>query len=350
MNIKILSLACLLSALGFGFSGCDKSGAPVVPSSEAVLNLTIPKFVLNSKPSAAVLKKLGAKNTLPDTSQGMILYHLTAEGQAPVTGEVDFNSGSEVGTITIPLPKAGVWLVAAEWFYLYNPSAGVVVPKIPAGLSAIPEFAGADKVLVQGTTNFTVDMEDIGFNYPEYNCYSGNMTDSTNPDFTLSGVWLDLFSFDSGQIANSLAVTILPVPIGDIQASYDAKTLSTYFTGPVTGLGPNPPVSIYAYLGNGDFVNFPSFPADTVFYADTIQAKSAVTGMPGSILAGNDIFAVKVPSTNGMAWIQFNAPNVQNGTGTALESFRFIYNSPGLNYMKFQETTYGHANCNQNVP
>lgn len=243
-------------------AGCKKPVNPVVPANSAVLNLVIPQQILNSKPSAKVLKAI-AKESVPDSSEGAFEYYLVAAGEAPVTGVILFNSGSDVGNFYINLPKAGNWIVSGEWFYVYNPEDTVeknasktASPKLVIpGLAAEPEFVGAGEVNVQGTTSFTLNMEDIG--YQEYECYYGNLTDSTDCDYNLgggttlyAGSWEDLFSFNSGAVTASIFGGT-----GDMQALFDATTQSTYLSGPPSSptAGPPPtPPSIFTYLGNGD--------------------------------------------------------------------------------------------------
>ncbi len=145
---------------------------------------------------------------------------------------------------------------------------------------------------------------------------------------------------------------------GDIQALFDVTTFSTYLASvqiPFVGAGPPPTPapapSIFTYLGNGDLVNFPVIPAGAVYYPNSLLAKAAVVGSAAATLAGDDIFVVKVPSTNGIAWVQVSAPSFTCAVApsSALLTFTFIYNNEGLNYMKFDQTTYGKANCNQNI-
>jgi hypothetical protein len=329
--------------------GCNKNNNPVIPADSAVLQLVIPSKILNAVPKAAKLAKITShKDAVPDSSQGLLEYCLVADGQAPVTGQISYASGSEVGTVTIPLPKAGTWVVSTEWFYLYYYVDNVVKNRtkviVPPGYTAYPEFVGADKVDVQGTTTITLNMEDIG--YSEYNCYyDGDITDPTNVDYGLGGVsWFDLYSFDSGIQSASVSLGAT----GDVEASYDTTTASTYFTGPYPVTVSQP--SNYTYLGNGDLVNFPVVPSNAVFYPNTLQAKAAVVGQAASTIIGDDIFAVKVPSTGGMAWVQFGAPNISGGpNNSSFNTFTFVYNKEGLNYMKFDQTSNGLANCNQNT-
>ncbi len=334
-------------------TGCRKPANPVVPVNSAVLNLVIPSKILNSAPTAKVLKAI-SKDAVPDSSEGAFEYYLVADGEAPVTGVILFNSGSNVGNFFINLPKAGNWVVSGEWFYVYNPedtlkkaTSKLVLP----GLNAIPEFVGADMVNVQGTTSFTLNMEDIG--YDEYTCYSVNeytqyLTDTTNCESILDeGYYYDLFSFNSYTFADTGSA--------DVEALYDATTGSTYLSTPtvVTAGPPVTPPSIFTYLGNGDLVNFPVIPTGAVYYPTTLQAKAAVLGTAASTIAGGDIFVVKILSTNALAWVQFSAPNYDCTPYvppvSSLLSFIFVYQNEGLNYMKFDQTTYGAANCNQNT-
>ena len=84
-------------------TGCRKPANPVVPVNSAVLNLVIPSKILNSAPTAKVLKAI-SKDAVPDSSEGAFEYYLVADGEAPVTGVILFNSGSNVGNFFINLP------------------------------------------------------------------------------------------------------------------------------------------------------------------------------------------------------------------------------------------------------
>jgi hypothetical protein len=333
-------LAAALCLTGW-IAGCRKAD-PVVPANAAVLNLVIPAKILKAITKAPP-KKVAAQDAVPDSGEGALEYYLAADGEAPVTGVILFNSGSNVGNFFINLPKAGNWLVSAEWFGLSTPEAGskkvksqLVVP----GLNATPEFVGADMVNVQGNTSFTLNMEDI--NDDESSCYNANLTDPSSCDYvTLGGAWYDLYSFNSGTFSASVSTGAT----GDVQALYDpVTTLSTYL-GSDTG-------ATYVYLGNGDLVNFPFVPANAVFYPDTVAAKAAVVGSAAASIAVNDIFAVKIPSANAMVWLQVWIDN--NACGgppySSFMQFWFVYNNEGLNYMKFDQTANGTANCNQNTP
>jgi hypothetical protein len=332
-------LAAALCLTGW-MTGCRKAD-PVVPANAAVLNLVIPAKILESMPKAPP-QKVGPKDAVPDSSEGAFEYYLAADGEAPVTGVILFDSGSNVGNVFIDLPKAGNWLVAGEWFSLSNPNAGVKKTRsklVVPGLNASPEFVGADMVNVQGTTAFTLNMEDIGDN--ESSCYNSNLTDPSSCDYvTLGGAWYDLYSFNTGTFSASVSAGAT----GDVQALYDpVTTLSTYL-GSDTG-------ATYVYLGNGDLVNFPVVPANAVFYPDTVAAKTAVVGSAAASIAVNDIFAVKIPSANAMVWLQVWIDN--NACGgppySSFMQFWFVYNNEGLNYMKFDQTANGAANCNQNT-
>ena len=337
--------------------GCHKPANPVIPANSAVLNLVIPSKILNALSTAKSMKTI-SKAAVPDVSMGAFEYYLTTDGEAPVTGTIVYNSGSYVGNIFINLPKAGNWLVSGEWFDLSILNGGVKKPTsklaVPGFISA-PEFVGADMVNVQGTTSFTLNMEDIGVGGGEYTCYQSNLTDPTSCDYvTLGGAWYDLYSFNSGLFQDSTTGGT-----GDMEAMYDPVTTnSTYLSAtntPYFGAGPPPPPpplpSIFTYLGNGDLVNFPVVPSNAKFYPDTIAAKAAVVGSAAASITVNDIFAVKVPSTNALVWLQVWIDNNACGgpTNSTFMQFWFVYQDEGLNYMKFDQTANGAANCNQNT-
>jgi hypothetical protein len=323
--------------------GC-KSANPVVPANAAVLSLSLPPQILATLSGS---KNAFHKDPVPDSNQGALEYYLSAPGEAPVTGVIYYNSGSQVGNIFINLPKAGVWLVSAEWFYLFNEAddakKGRAKVPVPSGYEAEPEFVGADEVNVQGTTSFTLNMEQIN-NQTEGVCYNGTLTDPTDCDYLLNGVWVDLYSFNTGVEAASN--TSVATTTGDIQALYDPVTTQSTYLGSSTGAS-------YAYLGNGDLVNFPIVPANATFYPNTLAAKGAVLGAASAAITIYDVFVIKGPEPNQMVWFQ---PWVDNNEctagpgGSSLMQFWFIYNNEGLNYMKFDQTAEGLAYCNQNVP
>lgn len=322
---------------------CNKAASPVIPAGSSVLHLTVP-----SKIQSLLFKsKTGnptASTTAPLGGEVALEYYLSAEGQAPVTGVLFFADGSQMGNIYLNLPKAGTWLVAAELFSVSNPLIGAKNPSaklVLPGLVANPEFVGADIVDIQGTTSFTLNMEDIDSG-TESGCYNGIITDLTDCDYNLGGVsWQDLFTFDSGA---SAASTVVGLTTGDILASFDAATNSTYLGSPSGGAS-------FAYLGNGDLVNFPQVPSGAAFYPDTISAKTAVAGAASAAITVNDIFVVKIPSQNAMVWLQVWINNnvcTAGPGGSSLMQFWFVYNKENLDYMKFDQTTYGLFNCNQN--
>lgn len=343
-------------------SGCNKSDSPVIPAaSQAALRLSLPKFLLTA-PSPKAGKAARGKNTLPDYSSGRLKYCLVTEGAAPIRGTVDFNSGSDLGNVVIPLPKGGNWLVAAEWFQVYTSCSCSVAPsvatKATSGPQEYPEFAGADRVMVQGTTNFTLNMED--FDYNGYYCYYPGSYFSGLADYGYE-VCTDNFSFPNGYSFDNGIFT--SDGTGDIQAAYDSVSGSEYLTAgnplvpSIAGKVALGSSVKFAYLGNGDLVNFPTVSDSAVFYSSTQEARAAVAGAGNGGMAAGDIYVVKGVTTpsgnNGMVWLQVdpNSPFYCTGgssSGGGL-NFWFIYNSENLNYMKFDETTYGHNNCNQNV-
>lgn len=336
---KLWSIGLLSGLVLAAAAGCNKASAPVIPAGSSVLHLNIP-----SRVQALLFKKapstVTAQNAVPISGQGALEYYMVTDGAAPVTGVILFSDVSQIGSIFINLPKAGTWLVAAELFSVSNPQVGVRRPTaqlVLPGLYSNPEFVGADQVDVQGTTSFTLNMEDIGTG-TESNCYSGTLTDATNCDFLLNGVWVDLFSFNNGVEAASNTST---ASASDIQGLFDSLTNSTYLGSPAG--------ATYAYLGNGDLVNYAFVPNGTTFYPDTLQAKGAVLGAASAAMTVNDIFVIKGPETNQMVWFQPWTYGPDCTTGSALMQFWFVYNNEGLNYMKFDQTANGLANCNQNT-
>ena len=351
--IPLVGYAILLGIL----AGCNKSDSPVIPAaSQAVLKLSLPKFLLTAPANPRVGRGVAPKNTVPDYSMGRLKYCLVLDGLAPIKGSIDFNSGSDLGNVIIPLPKAGNWLVAAEWFQLYDPNAGVVTPRasVSATLQEYPEFAGADRVSVQGTTGFALNMEDFAYN--GYNCYNPYLADYGYEICIGNFGYYNGYYFDSGYFTGD--------GTGDIQAAYDSVTGSEYLTSGnsvvpsiVSKTSVETPV-MFVYLGNGDLVNFPSVPENAVYYPTTQEARAAVAGPGNGAMAGGDIYVVKgvmtAAGTNGgKVWIQVGSSYPYYCTGGSSSGgslgFWFIYNGEDFNYMKFDETTYGHNNCNQNV-
>ncbi len=338
---KLVQSIAVTALVLAGATACNQAGSPVVPAKAAVLHLTVPSRVqsLLFKNAPATIT---AQNAVPMSGQGALEYYLVTDGAAPVTGVLLFSDVSQIGSIYINLPKAGTWLVAAELFSVSVPSVGIRRPSaqlVLPGLNSTPEFVGADKVDIQGTTNFTLNMEQI-YNQTEGTCYNGTLTDPTDCDYLLNSTWLDLYSFNTGTLSASVTLGTT----GDIQALYDpVTTLSTYLSGSTTG-------ATYAYLGNGDLVNYAFVPSGTAFYPDTLQAKGAVLGAASAGITVNDVFVIKGPESNQMVWFQpWINNNVCGVGGSTLMQFWFVYNNEGLDYMKFDETTNGHINCNQNT-
>ena len=99
----------------------------------------------------------------------------------------------------------------------------------------------------------------------------------------------------------------------------------------------------FIYLGTGNWVDYVDIPAGATLYNDSLAAKQAVMG-PTAVMAPNDVYAIKLSSTN-TAWIQ-----VQTVVNSVAPSVQFLYrlNRHGFPYLKFDVTAYGNAStvCN----
>lgn len=237
------------------------------------------------------------------------LYYRIASGTDVIKGVVDFNfSGANFGNISVPLPHNGTWLVSAEWVDYYNG----------------PSFVGADLVNVAGSTNFNLQLGNIYY----YGCAYQDLGDANS---CTNGYYGDLFTFDSGTIG----FTGQGGTGGDIQVLYDVTTPTEYLAA-ASGSKAK-----FAYLGTGDFVDFTDIPSGAKYFADTQKAKAAA-GLASSAMASNDVYVVELSSTSHV-WIQVNYVNYC-GSGGYL-AIRFRVNTQGYPYMKFQQTTFGLANC-----
>ena len=135
--------------------------------------------------------------------------------------------------------------------------------------------------------------------------------------------------------------------IGDVEALYDSTSGSEYLT---YGFGSDFPVSMFAYVGNGDLVNFATVPDNATYYASTLAAKAAIVGQANEAMAAGDVYVIKNvaagESNNGKAWLQVSPLNLPNptycnpGEGVTGGSFNFwfILNAENYNYMFFDET------------
>jgi hypothetical protein len=312
----LLPSAFLLGVLSLAVLGCNQSNAPVIPRSQASLVLSYP--VPKATPSA----KSKAIHPSAVTLSGGIFEYRISSGSEAVTGSVDLGSSTaSLGTVTIPLPHGGKWLVSAEWFYTY--SVGNVSPQNIT--NGDPAFIGADEADVEGTTPFTLQMGDAG--YSCY-CYYSDLSDINSYYYSAYG-YFSLFTFDSN----------LTAPVsdggGDIECLEDAGSQSDYFAAA------NGSTATFAYLGTGDWVDYTGIPAGTKFYADSLAAKQAVKGA-GSIMEDYDVYAVKL-SSGAVAWVQV----FYTAADPLYRYVEIIFrvNNQGLSYMKFDQTSCGLSNC-----
>jgi hypothetical protein len=276
--------AVFLAAL----TGCDKLPSSVRPLNAPGLTLTAPA------PETGV----SAQFTLALTFD----YRISSGSEA-VTGSLTQSQiGGVNGPFSVALPHDGTWLVSGEWL-----NAGA------------PFLIGADQAAVQGPTTFTLEMGELATP-----CYSVTLSQ-------VGGNYGDLFVFDSYTVSFST----IGGP-GDIQVVLGTGTFPSMLLQPFTS-----PSTQFAYLGNGLWADFAAIPSGTVFYSDSLTAKRAVLG-PAAIMAVDDVYAVKLSSTN-TAFIQVSQAD---NTGLNPLVFYFRINRHGYPYLKFDVTAYGNTNCN----
>lgn len=329
-NMKKFSAVVLLGIL-LVVNGCNQSPAPAYPKDMSSLMLNFP--VPSAEDAKAAVARANAQGGVQARGvqardvylvYGTLKYRISS-GTEVVSGAISVDYGTPVGTVAIPLPHNGTWLVSAEWFdYGYY-----------------PRFVGADQVEVAGTTQATLAMGDVTLSSCSY---------ASIGDLGGACYYQDLFTFDTAFFGISTNGDT-----GDIKAAYDAVSGSEYFTTPGgTSLS-------FAYLGTGDWVNYTSIPNGLTYYPDTVQAKAAVVGTNFLIpsvkgramgpystgLNYYDVYLVQLSPTYHV-WLQVLGGPYGCGSG-AYTYFGFRVNKHGDSYMKYDSTTYGAANC-RNLP
>jgi hypothetical protein len=297
--MRFLFSLLLVTAGALVFQGCDKNLSPLRSDSGAKLVLTVPK-------PPAPKDGISASFTL----YALFKYRISSGGES-VSGELDLNDIGNTGSINIPLPHNGKWLVAAEWIYNSD--------------GTYPIYIGTDEADVQGTTVFTLNMGYLD------TCYQGDMAELGS-----SYGNGDLFDLDYHVYGSSAVST----GIGQIQCLRDPDPTypSLYFAADPGAVTP----ATFAYLGTGEWVDFTVVPTDAVFYADTLTAKKAALGATAYTSYG-DTYAVKMSPTE-TAWIFVD--QVSSYTPYTYIQFYYRTNHHGYPYMKFDVTHYGDLNCN----
>jgi hypothetical protein len=299
-NMKKISALFVLGIL-LVINGCNQANPPAYPNNGSALTLSFP---VPPKPTPSASKRgVSAKDV--GLSVGILRYRI-ASGTEVVTGAVNVNYGVAVGTISIPLPHNGTWLVSAEWF----------------DNGSYPRFIGADQVDVAGATQFTLLMGDITL----YGCSYASIADTSY----CSPYQYDIFTFDTDTYGYSTNNDT-----GDIKVLYDAASSSSYIAS-----GNGTPLKV-AYLGTGFFVDSTVIPPGVTYYADTQQAKAAVLGSSNSAMAYGDVYAIELSPTYHV-WVQIEGPYYCTGGYIYLH---FRVNKQGASYMKYDATTYGATNC-----
>ena len=290
---KLLGVfAAILLALIPG--GCGQLPSTARPLNGAGLTLLVPRPETN--PSSQF-------------NLGAVFKYRVSSGSDAVTGSVDLTAlGGITGTINIPLPYDGHWLVSGEW----------------VNLGVTPLFIGADLAQVQGSTPFDLELGQT--NTP---CYKVNLA-----DVAAIPAYPDLYTFDTNVSASSTLTSA-----GDIQCLLNPgpSNPSLYFQA---GGGSS---AKFAYLGNGDWVNFTQAPSSGgVFHGDSLSAKRAALGS-SAVMEVNDVYLVEL-SSSVRAWLQVQ--QVTNLAPATSVTFDFRLNRHGYTYLKFDVTAYGDANCN----
>ncbi|HVZ81286.1 MAG TPA: hypothetical protein VHE12_10910 [bacterium] len=288
-------------------TGCNQANPPVTPrdSASLVIAFPVPKTVSPALKNRSRSGVPSPKSALP-LSYGTFEYNISAGSEA-VTGFVDISYGVTMGTVSIPLPHNGTWLVSAEWLEYGN-----------------PRFIGADQAVVNGTTNLNLQMGDVTL----YGCSYDYLADPNSCYSTYSG---DIFTFDSGFIGYSTNLDT-----GDIQIVYDQNN------GTETMTSPSGASHGFAYLGTGDWLNYTQIPSGTVYYADSEAAKTAILGAGNGGMAYGDVYAIQISPTSHV-WLQITG-DYNCGSGDEVY-FGFRVNTQGYSYMKYEATSYGKANC-----
>lgn len=142
----------------------------------------------------------------------------------------------------------------------------------------------------------------------------------------------DLFTFDTHASAGSTIITT-----ADVQCLLNAAAPpSLYFTSYLTS------PALFAYLGNGDLVDFTTVPLSAAFHLNTLTAKRAALGS-SAVMEVGDVYAVRISATT-LAWVQVT--QVSNTAPATSADICFRTNRHGYRYLKFDVTAYGDANCN----
>ena len=283
-----LGLALLLAAM----AGCGK--APVRPLEGNSLQLSVARPNLTYSPQFTLALTLK--------------YHVVS-GSDVITGLVDLTQMQSInGPVHIPLPHGGRWLVSAEWI----------------NLGTTPLYIGADEVDVHGATPLVLAMGNLNIA-----CYKISLADLGS-----TAGFFDLFTFDTHLSAPST----LSAGTEDVQCFFNNSTNPSLYLRPALVSA----VPTFAYLGNGDWVDYTLIPLDTVFHSDTLVAKKAVAGLTAVMEAG-DVYVQKLSPTT-TAWIQVSQV-VNTPPATSVDLY-FRLNRHGYPYLKFDVTSYGDANCN----
>ncbi len=236
----------------------------------------------------------------PGTVPVSILCRALAEGETtPITAAFLLDAYDSMPAVALVVPKPGRYLVSAEWI---NTDQG-------------ESFIGAEWVDVKGETSLKMNMGTLNVF-----CYSANLSSIVGGS---TG-----FNFDNQSAILNEA---------DIAVTTFYKTPN--FSVDIVPGAANGGTSVIAYLGNGNLVNFPQVPSNASFYASAFEAKG------NTDLASGDVYGIKIPARNSVAWVLVTAAYTEYSNGYV--DFVYRESAAGSDIYSFHMTSFGEANCNE---
>ncbi|HVZ81283.1 MAG TPA: hypothetical protein VHE12_10895 [bacterium] len=278
--------------------GCNSS-QPISPNKPTALDVSLP---LGSNVRASFL----------GITQNEVLYRLDGPNHSLIQkGSVGpFSAAVSSGSLN---------------FSLEVPSQDNMVLSVQLNDAAThsPLAIGADRLdLVSAPTKqISIDLGSV-----IRNCYFTN-TQSAAVSILYSGM---IYNFTNDLLAN----TLTPLSTTDLIVNPYGPPTNQFYFQEATPVGL--PVSVIAYLGTGDLVDFDYVPASTAFYADSTISKGGAV----PTLETGDIYCLKLTSTPGdFAWVQVVNPGDPASVGPSF-LFRASPN-PYFSYFRTPADTGG---------